>query len=83
VGAGRRPVLLLSRDDAYYYLNKFVVAEVPTTIRNIAVEVPPGKADRLRRPSPIATTCGRFRGPGSPNGFQRCRRAAWWRRSAL
>jgi hypothetical protein len=33
-------VLLLSRDHAYSYLNKFVVAEVTTTIRNIAVQVP-------------------------------------------
>ena len=37
--AGRRPVLLLSRNDAYAYLNKFVVAEVTTTIRGIPSEV--------------------------------------------
>ena len=47
--AGRRPVLLLSRDDVYSYLNKYVVAEVTTTIRNIQVEVPPGKRDGLSR----------------------------------
>jgi mRNA interferase MazF len=40
--AGRRPVLLLSRDDAYSYLHKFVVAEVTTTIRNIPVEMHSG-----------------------------------------
>ena len=47
--AGRRPVLLLSRDDAYSYLNKFVVAEVTTTIRSIPVEVPLSKGDGLPR----------------------------------
>ena len=45
---GRRPVLLLTRDDAYAYLNKFIVAEVTTTIRNIPVEVRLGKRDGLR-----------------------------------
>jgi mRNA interferase MazF len=48
--AGRRPVLLLSRDDAYAYLNKFVVAEITTTIRNIEIEVPLGKKDGLAKP---------------------------------
>ena len=37
VPAGRRPVLLLSRNDAYQYLNKFIVAEITTTVRAIAV----------------------------------------------
>ena len=37
--AGRRAVLLLSRNDAYQYLSKFVVAEITTTIRTIPVEV--------------------------------------------
>jgi len=41
--AGRRPVLLLSRDGAYAYLNKFVAVEITATIRNIAVEVPLGR----------------------------------------
>ena len=45
--AGRRPVLLLTRDDAYTYLNKFIVAEITTTIRNIPVEVRLGKRDGL------------------------------------
>src|SRR5205809_5456451 len=48
--AGRRPVLLLSRDDAYSYLNKFVVAEITTTIRNIPVEIPLGQRDGLSKP---------------------------------
>ena len=48
--AGRRPVLLLSRDDAYSYLNKFVAAEITTTIRNIPVEIPLGQRDGLSKP---------------------------------
>lgn len=48
--AGRRPVLLLTRDDAYSYLNKFVVAEITTTIRNIPVEVPLGRSEGLGKP---------------------------------
>jgi mRNA interferase MazF len=47
--AGRRPVLLLSRDDAYSYLNKFVVAEITTVIRAIPVEVLLGKREGLPR----------------------------------
>lgn len=47
--AGRRPVLLLSREDAYGYLNKFIVAEITTTIRDIRVEIPLGPRDGLRR----------------------------------
>ena len=45
--AGRRPVLLLSRDSAYSYLNKFLVVEITSTIRNIAVEVPLGRAEGM------------------------------------
>jgi len=45
--AGRRPVLLLSRDAAYAYLNKFLAAEITTTIRHIAVEVPVGREEGL------------------------------------
>jgi mRNA interferase MazF len=48
--AGRRPVLLLSRNDAYSYLNKFVAAEITTTIRNIPVEVPLGPDEGMRKP---------------------------------
>lgn len=44
---GRRPVLLLSRDDAYSYLNKFIAAEITTTIRGIASEVLLGEAEGL------------------------------------
>jgi mRNA-degrading endonuclease toxin of MazEF toxin-antitoxin module len=48
--AGRRPVLLLSRDAAYRYLNKFVAVEITSTIRHIAMEVPLGKAEGLSNP---------------------------------
>jgi mRNA-degrading endonuclease toxin of MazEF toxin-antitoxin module len=45
--AGRRPVLLLSRQGAYSYLNKFTAVEVTSTVRRIAVEVELGKAEGL------------------------------------
>jgi mRNA interferase MazF len=45
--AGRRPVLLLSRNDAYQYLNKFIVAEITTTVRAIPVEVKLGRREGL------------------------------------
>jgi mRNA interferase MazF len=37
--AGRRPVLLLSRNDAYDYLSEFVAVEITSTIRGIASEI--------------------------------------------
>lgn len=46
---GRRPVLLLSRDDAYNYLSKFVAVEITSTIRHIASEVPLGDEEGLPR----------------------------------
>jgi mRNA interferase MazF len=57
--AGRRPVLLLSRDDAYSYLNKYIVAEITTTVRNIPVEVPLTKRDGL--PAPCVANCDNLR----------------------
>jgi len=45
--AGRRLVLLLSRNDAYDYLSKFIVAEITTTIRTIPVEVRVGRREGL------------------------------------
>ena len=44
---GRRPVLLLTRTPAYAYLNKVLVAEVTSTIRNIPQELPVGKYEGL------------------------------------
>ena len=49
--AGRRPVLLLTRTSAYAYLNKVIVAEVTSTIRDIPQEVRLGKSEGLPRPS--------------------------------
>jgi len=36
---GRRPVLLLSRDEAYNVRNAVTVAQITTTVRNIPVEI--------------------------------------------
>lgn len=57
--AGRRPVLLLSRDDAYGVLNKFVAAEITATIRHIPIEVPLGKAEGM--PKPCVVNCDNLR----------------------
>ena len=57
--AGRRPVLLLSRNDAYRYLSKFVVAEITTTIRAIPVEVRMGSREGL--PSPCVANLDNLR----------------------
>jgi mRNA interferase MazF len=44
---GRRPVVLLSRDEAYAIRNAVTVAEVTSTIRGIPVEVTLGPEDGL------------------------------------
>jgi mRNA interferase MazF len=44
---GRRPVVLLSRDEAYAVRNAVTVAEVTSTIRDIPVEVELGPDDGL------------------------------------
>jgi mRNA interferase MazF len=44
---GRRPVVLLSRDEAYSVRNAVTVAEVTSTIRGIPVEVELGPEDGL------------------------------------
>ena len=44
---GRRPVVLLSRDEAYAVRNAVTVAEVTSTIRGIPVEVDLGCEDGL------------------------------------
>ena len=44
---GRRPVLLLSRDEAYEVRNAVTVAQITTTIRNIPVEVELDEKDGL------------------------------------
>jgi len=57
--AGRRPVLLLSREGAYEFLNKVVAAEITTTIRHIPIEVPLGAADGL--PKKCVVNCDNLR----------------------
>jgi len=64
VPAGRRPVLLLSRNDAYRYLNKFIVAEITTTIRGIPVEVKLGPREGL--PSACAANLDNIRTVARP-----------------
>ncbi len=48
--AGRRPVLLLSRDEAYTIRTFVTVAPVTTRVRDIPVKVPLGPEDGLPRP---------------------------------
>ncbi len=57
--AGRRPVLLISRDDAYPYLNKFIAIEITSTIRNMASEVPLGAVEGL--PKDCVANCDNLR----------------------
>lgn len=57
--SGRRPVLLLSRDDAYEHLNKFIAAEITTTVRRIPVEVIVGKSEGLSKT--CAVNCDNLR----------------------
>lgn len=47
---GRRPVLLLSRDEAYSVRELVTVAPVTARVRNIPSEVPLGLEDGLPRP---------------------------------
>jgi mRNA interferase MazF len=56
---GRRPVLLLTRNSAYGYLNKFTVAEITRTVRAIACEIPLGKPEGL--PKLCVANCDNLR----------------------
>jgi mRNA interferase MazF len=47
--AGRRPVVLVSREDAYQQRQLVLVAPVTTRIRHIPSEVPLGREDGLPR----------------------------------
>ena len=47
---GRRPVILLSRDEAYKVRHAVTVAEITTVIRHIPVEVFLSKEDGLPKP---------------------------------
>jgi mRNA interferase MazF len=57
--AGRRPILLLSRDDAYSYLSKFIAVEITSTVRRIASEVPLGEEEGL--PKVCVANCDSLR----------------------
>ena len=48
--SGRRPVVLLSRDDAYRVREFVIIAPVTTRARGIPTEVPLGKKDGLPKP---------------------------------
>ena len=50
---GRKPVVLLSRDEAYNVRNAVTVAEVTTNIRRISVEVLLSKGDGLPKPCAV------------------------------
>jgi mRNA interferase MazF len=51
--AGRRPVLLLSRNEAYVVRELVIVAPLTTRIRGIPSEVPLGDEDGVPRPCVI------------------------------
>ena len=44
---------MLTRTSGYAYLNKVIVAEVTSTVRNIPEEVALGKEEGLQRPSVV------------------------------
>jgi mRNA interferase MazF len=67
--AGRRPVLLLSRDGAYAFLNKVVAAEITTTIRRIPIEVPLGATEGL--PKKCVVNCDNLRTISKQNLVER------------
>jgi mRNA interferase MazF len=48
--AGRRPVLLLSRNAVYTVRSLIPIAPVTRSVRGIPAEVPPGPADGLPQP---------------------------------
>jgi mRNA interferase MazF len=48
--AGRRPVLLLSRDESYSVRELVIVAPVTTRIRHIPSEIPSNAEDGLPKP---------------------------------
>jgi mRNA interferase MazF len=57
--AGPRPVLLLSRDEGYGYLSKFIAAEITTAVREIATEVALGAQEGL--PKACVANCDNLR----------------------
>ena len=57
--AGRRPVLLLSRNDSYPVLNKVIAAEITAPVRHIPIEVPLGPLEGM--PKPCVVNCDNLR----------------------
>jgi mRNA interferase MazF len=57
--AGPRPVLLLSRNDAYSYVSKFIAIEITSTIRGIASEILLSEQEGL--PRVCAANCDSLR----------------------
>ena len=53
--AGRRPVVLVSRDEAYGVRELVTIVPVTTRVRDIPVEVPLGPEDGL--PKPCVANC--------------------------
>lgn len=51
--AGQRPVLLLSRDEAYAVRALVIVAPITTRVRGIPTEVAVGPTEGLPRPSAV------------------------------
>ncbi len=51
--AGRRPVVLLSRNEAYAVRELVIVAPVTTRVRRIPTEVPLGPAEGLPKPCAV------------------------------
>lgn len=49
--AGRRPAVLVSRDQAYAVRNAVTIVPLTGTVRGIPTEVPLGPADGVPRPS--------------------------------
>jgi mRNA interferase MazF len=51
--AGKRPVLLLSRDEAYSVRALITVAPITTRVRGLPVEIPVGSGEGLPKPSVV------------------------------
>lgn len=50
---GRRPVLLLSRNDSYDRRGMVIISTITSRARNLPTEVPLGTAERLERTSVV------------------------------
>ena len=50
---GRRPVVLLTRTNAYNYLSTVMIAEITTVVRGIPQEVAVGPVEGLGEPSVV------------------------------